>query len=84
MSEDYNSSVYTAEYIRSKVLKQIGFVLQLMGKQLRNYNFVDINFCTNDIRDKYREMNYELSIVVNNEDILAANSLNSEQKFAHD
>ena len=63
LSEDYNSSVYTADCIRSKVLNQIGFVLQSMGKQLSDYNFVDINFCTNDIHDEYREINDELRLL---------------------
>ena len=44
LSEDYNNSVYTDNYKKSKVLQHISFVLQSMGKHLVDYDFVNFNF----------------------------------------
>ncbi|KAH7517684.1 hypothetical protein FEM48_Zijuj09G0090600 [Ziziphus jujuba var. spinosa] len=69
---------------RSKVLGHINIILESMGKTLADYDLLEFDIDDNDIHDDNREISEELSIVINDDDIACAQSLNIEQKYAYD
>ncbi|KAH7546811.1 hypothetical protein FEM48_Zijuj01G0240700 [Ziziphus jujuba var. spinosa] len=69
---------------RSKVLGHINIILESMGKTLADYDLLEFDIDDNDIHDDNREISEELSIVINDDDIACAQSLNIEQNIAYD
>nr|XP_048324704.1 uncharacterized protein LOC125421033 [Ziziphus jujuba var. spinosa] len=84
LSDDFKYLNYSDRVKRSKVLGHINIILESMGKTLADYDLLEFDIDDNDIHDDNREISEELSIVINDDDIACAQSLNIEQKYAYD
>ncbi|GKD56607.1 helicase-like protein [Tanacetum coccineum] len=84
LSKDYSLNCASAERVQNMVLTDISAILQSMGRSLSDFDLPNI---TTDVRSYAfgcREVHEECSIVVQEDDILARHSLNSDQKNAYD
>ncbi|XP_024976212.1 ATP-dependent DNA helicase PIF2-like [Cynara cardunculus var. scolymus] len=66
------------------VLTNIAVILQYMGKNLDDFDLPSLNAAVNLESRGFREVQEEYSIIVQDEDLHARNSLNSHQKHAFD
>ena len=83
LSEDYNLDCASVERVQNMVLKNISSILQSMGKTLSIFDLPNIPAYVS-LEFGYRVVQEECSIVVQDEDILARPSLNTDQKAAYD
>lgn len=67
-----------------KVLEHLRLVLETMGGDINDYRLVDYLILPNEDEKEMREINYELKIVVFEEDLLLPASLTYQQKHAYD
>ncbi|XP_060667916.1 uncharacterized protein LOC132799625 [Ziziphus jujuba] len=84
LSDDFKYLNYSDRVKRSKVLGHINIILESMGKTLADYDLLEFDIDDNDIHDDNREISEQLSIVINDDDIACAQSLNIEQKYAYE
>ena len=83
MSNDYLLLYSKSADIKSKVLKHINCILELMGKSIDDYHLVDYNINLNSEENTFKEINEELQIIVDEKNIATTKSLNPEQKYAY-
>ncbi|GAA0161762.1 hypothetical protein LIER_39294 [Lithospermum erythrorhizon] len=88
MVEDFRKtqceSNMSEEQIMHKVLQGVNDTLESLGKNVNEYNLVSFKYVTSDFKRFTREIAYERSIPVPEEDLLGINQLNSQQKTAFD
>ncbi|KAL4568181.1 hypothetical protein LXL04_023788 [Taraxacum kok-saghyz] len=84
LSEDYSRQCQSYERVKTMVLVDIGVFLQSMGKHLGEFDLPLLNTTINLESRGYREVQEEYSIVVEDEHVRAKDSLNSDQRVAHD
>ncbi|XP_024969804.1 uncharacterized protein LOC112509181 [Cynara cardunculus var. scolymus] len=84
LSEDYRRDYENVEGVRNMVLTDIAVFLQSMGKNLDDFDLPSLNAAVNLESRGFREVQEEYSIIVQDEDLNARNSLNSDQKHAFD
>jgi len=79
MAEDYSHVHGSSSIVEQFVLRDIADILSSMGKDIRNYGLPSMQLSGETNRDYYRELTEERKIVVPDEDIKLAESLNAEQ-----
>ncbi|XP_052626500.1 uncharacterized protein LOC111912907 [Lactuca sativa] len=84
LSEDYRQQCESVERVQAMVLVDIRIVLQSMGKDLGDFDLPMLNTTINLESAGYREVVEEYSIVIEDEHLLAKDSLNPDQKIAYD
>ncbi|GAA0159946.1 hypothetical protein LIER_38950 [Lithospermum erythrorhizon] len=88
MAEDFRKMQselnMSEEQILQKVLQGINDTLESLGKDINEYHLVPFKYVTFDFERLTREITYERNIPIPEEDLLAINQLNIEQKSAFD
>ncbi|KAG2659649.1 hypothetical protein PVAP13_1KG374505 [Panicum virgatum] len=79
MAEDYQCVHGNSSSVEQFVLRDIADILFSMGKDIRNYGLPIMHQTGETNRDYYRELTEEKKIVISNENIKLAESLNTEQ-----
>lgn len=79
MAEDYSHVHGSSSIVEQFVLRDIADILSSMGKDIRNYGLAPMQQSGEVNRDYYRELTEEKKIIVSDEDIKLAESLNAEQ-----
>ncbi|GJR89735.1 ATP-dependent DNA helicase PIF1 [Tanacetum coccineum] len=82
--QDYNLNYAIAERVQNMVLTDISLILQSIGRSLSDFDLPDITADVRSYAFGCREVHEECSIVVQEDDILARHSLNSDKKNAYD
>ncbi|GJY06233.1 hypothetical protein Tco_0373287, partial [Tanacetum coccineum] len=84
LSEDYNLDCASVERVQNMVLTDVSSILQSMGRSLSDFDLLNITADGRSYAFGCREVHKECSIVVQEEDILARHSINTDQKNAYD
>ncbi|GJY56316.1 ATP-dependent DNA helicase PIF1-like protein [Tanacetum coccineum] len=84
LSEDYSLNCASDERVQNMVLTDISAILQSMGRSLSDFDLPNITADVRSYAFGCHEVHEECSIVVQEDDILARHSLNSDQKNAYD
>ncbi|XP_041001096.1 uncharacterized protein LOC121246852 [Juglans microcarpa x Juglans regia] len=84
MSTDFLATNIPSENVRRMVLQNIASTLESMGKNINMYHFAPVDTFYNVEEFINREIDDERTVTIPKEDLLASNSLNSEQKNAYD
>ncbi|KAL5575313.1 hypothetical protein UlMin_017012 [Ulmus minor] len=84
MSEDYYKLNISKIDIKIKVLQQLNCMLESMGKNINDYQIVPYEINLSEDEKSMKEINEELTIIVSEQDLLAASTLNEQQKYAYD
>ncbi|XP_024960095.1 uncharacterized protein LOC112500723 [Cynara cardunculus var. scolymus] len=84
LSEYYRRDYENVEGVRNMVLTDIAVFLQSMGKNLDDFDLPSLNAAVNLESRGFCEVQEEYSIIAQDEDLNARNSLNSDQKHAFD
>jgi len=79
LAEDYRHIHGISSSVEQFVLQDITDILSSMGKDIRNYGLAPMQQSGEVNRDYYRELTEEKKIIVSDEDIKLAESLNAEQ-----
>ncbi|CAH1430174.1 unnamed protein product [Lactuca virosa] len=83
LSEDYRKQYGCVERVQNMVLIDIRIFLESMSKKLSDYDLPNVSAHIDLQSRGYREVQEEYSINVENEDLLARDSLNPDHKFAY-
>nr|GEX64745.1 PIF1 helicase [Tanacetum cinerariifolium] len=81
---DYRLHCVSVEWVQNMVLTDISLILQSMGKSLSDFDLPNITANVRPYAFGCHEVHEEFSIVMQEEDILARHSLNTDQKNAYD
>ncbi|GJW26396.1 ATP-dependent DNA helicase PIF1-like protein [Tanacetum coccineum] len=84
LSKDYILNCASVERVQNMVLTDISTILQSMGRSLSDFDLPNITADVHPYEFGCLEVHDECSIVVQEEDILARHSLNTDQKNAYD
>ncbi|GLT53869.1 hypothetical protein SLA2020_271080 [Shorea laevis] len=84
MSEDFKKLKGLVMNVRTKVLQGNASTLESMGRDINSYHLVVYNIIFDEAEIRSREINEELEILVSAEDLLAVESLNTQQKYAYE
>ncbi|XP_024990507.1 uncharacterized protein LOC112524786 [Cynara cardunculus var. scolymus] len=84
LSEDYRRDYKNVEGVRNMVLTDIAVFLQSMSTNLDDFDLPSLNAAVNLESRGFHEVQEEYSIIAQDEDLNARNSLNSDQKHAFD
>ncbi|KAG2629820.1 hypothetical protein PVAP13_3KG472003 [Panicum virgatum] len=79
VAEDYCHIHGNSSCVEQFVLQDIANIISSMGKDIRNYGLPTMQTSGETKRDYYRELTEERKIIVSDEDIKLAESLNAEQ-----
>lgn len=82
LSEDYRRTCGSIERVKQLVLTNIKYFLQSMGKNIQNFDLPELNEDLDLEGGGFREVNKEFAIAVEDEHLLARDSLNVGQKAA--
>nr|GEX72764.1 hypothetical protein [Tanacetum cinerariifolium] len=83
-SEDFRRAYENVKVARNMVLKAIKGFLQSMGKDIDDFDLPKLNIDANLEFGVVRELQEGYSIVLEDEHLVASNSLNSDQRDAYD
>ena len=84
MSKDFIRLHLTKSDIRKKVLQQLSYMLDSIGKNINDYHLINDTINLSD-EDKFmEEINEEFNIVVYEQDISTISKLNKDKKYAYD
>ncbi|GKE08619.1 hypothetical protein Tco_1412170, partial [Tanacetum coccineum] len=84
LSKDYSLDCASVERVQNMVLTDISSILKSMGRSLSDFDLPNITADVRSYAFGCREVHEECSIVVQEEDILARHSINTDQKNAYD
>nr|GEV57667.1 hypothetical protein [Tanacetum cinerariifolium] len=84
LSEDYTINCASVERVQNMILTDISTILQSIGRSISDFDLPNITADVRPYAFGCRKVHEECSIVVQEEDILARNSLNTDKKNAYD
>ncbi|XP_062179396.1 uncharacterized protein LOC133884006 [Phragmites australis] len=84
LSEDYHRTYTNAGTVEQLVLRDIGYIVHSMGKDIRSYGLPDLDESDESSGDYVREVIEEMSVGVDQEHLHIIDTLNMEQRVAFD